>query len=254
MTITWTTFLIACPMALLAGFVDAVAGGGGLISLPGYMLAGLPVHFAIATNKVSSTMGTAVATWRYAVQGIVPWKQAGVCVAGALVGSALGAEIALLVPADRFKLLMLLILPLTALYLLKNREIAPGGAPYGYGKTVLLGTAIAFAVGVYDGFYGPGTGTFLILLLAGVGHMSVGDANGTAKVINLSTGVASMLVYGFSGKVLLPLGLTAGLFSIAGNWLGTHFFKRGGARFMRLLMLLVIAVFFVKVLMEIFGQ
>lgn len=240
-------------MALLAGFVDAVAGGGGLISLPGYMLAGLPAHFAIATNKLSSTMGTAVATWRYAVQGIVPWKQACACVAGALAGSALGARLALLVPADRFKLIMLIVLPLTALYLLKNREISAGGAPYGYAKTVLLGTVIAFFIGAYDGFYGPGTGTFLILLLAGVAHMSAEDANGTAKVINLSTGIASMTVYGFHGKVLVLLGLAAGVFSIAGNWLGTHFFKKGGARFMRVIMLLVVAIFFVKVLIELIG-
>lgn len=250
MKATYLTYLIACPMAMLAGFVDAVAGGGGLISLPGYMLAGLPVHFAIGTNKFSSAMGTAVATWRYAAAGMVPWKQAGGCVAGALAGSALGAKIALLLPADRFQLMMLVILPLTALYLMRHRDIAAEKTPYPYGKTACLALGIAFFVGIYDGFYGPGAGTFLILLLTAVAHMPLSDANGTAKVINLATGVAALTVYLTGGKVLPVLGLTAGGFSIAGNWLGTRYFRRGGARSVRPIMLLVLGVFFVKVVWE----
>lgn len=227
MKATFLTYLIACPMAMLAGFVDAVAGGGGLISLPGYMLAGLPVHFAIGTNKLSSAMGTAVATWRYAAAGMVPWKQAGGCVAGALAGSALGAKIALLLPADRFQLMMLVILPLTALYLMRHRDIAEEKTPYPYGKTACLALGIAFFVGIYDGFYGPGAGTFLILLLTAVAHMPLSDANGTAKVINLATGVAALTVYLTGGKVLPVLGLTAGGFQHRRKLAGYPLFPPG---------------------------
>lgn len=87
--------MIVCPLAFLADFVDAVAGGGGLISLPAYMIAGLPVHLAIGTNKLSSGMGTAVAAGRLAKRGSIPWKQAAFCICAALIGSFSGARIAL---------------------------------------------------------------------------------------------------------------------------------------------------------------
>ena len=102
MRLTPRTFLIVCPLLFLAGFVDSIAGGGGLISLPAYMIAGLPVHAAIGTNKLSSGMGTTVATVKLARGGHIPWKKAVFCVAAALVGSSLGAKLALLVDAEIF--------------------------------------------------------------------------------------------------------------------------------------------------------
>ena len=104
-------YLIVCPLVFLAGFVDSVAGGGGLISLPAYLLAGLPAHFAIGTNKVSSAMGTAVATFRYSRSGYIDWKMGAGCTVFALAGSALGARIALLIDDNVFKIIMLFILP-----------------------------------------------------------------------------------------------------------------------------------------------
>ncbi len=106
-------------------------------------------------------------------------------------------------------------------------------------------------IGVYDGFYGPGTGTFLILLLTGVAHMKLKEANGIAKAINLTTNISSLSVLLLYGKVILPLGLSAGLFSIAGNYIGTRFFDRGGARLVRPVILLVLVIFFIKVLTEV---
>ena len=97
MQISIVTYLIVCPLVLLAGFVDAVAGGGGLISLPAYLISGIPVHMAIGTNKLSSGMGTALTTYRYARSGYIPWAQAECCVVCALAGSAVGAELALLI-------------------------------------------------------------------------------------------------------------------------------------------------------------
>ena len=108
-------FLIVCPLVFLAGFVDAVAGGGGLISLPAYMIAGLPVHFAIGTNKLSSGMGTTLATARFAKNGYIAWKNALLCIVTALIGSSLGAKLALQLDDYYFKRLILVILPCTAL-------------------------------------------------------------------------------------------------------------------------------------------
>ncbi len=116
-------YLIVCPLLFLAGFIDAIGGGGGLISIPAYIISGVPVHNAIATNKLSSCMGTGLTTWQYWVNGYIRPKLALLCVAAALVGSPVGAEIALRIDADVFKLLMLVILPVTAFYVLKKKTL-----------------------------------------------------------------------------------------------------------------------------------
>ena len=255
MPLTAMHFLIVCPLVGIAGFVDSIAGGGGLISLPAYLISGLPVHTCIATNKLSSSMGTTVATVKYACSGYIHWRLAVFCAAASLLGAALGANIALLISDRAFRLLMLVILPLTALYVLrrkdlfsdKNRNLLP------FGRTVLLSCAIAFVLGMYDGFYGPGTGTFLILLLTRFAHMELRQANGITKVINLSSNLSSLAVYLLSGQVLFPLGLCAGAFSVLGNYLGSRCFTRRGASIARPIILLVLLVFFTRTAAEMLG-
>lgn len=251
MTLSPLLFLIVCPLTGLAGFVDAVAGGGGLISLPAYMIAGLPVHTAIGTNKLSSGMGTTLAACRLAKGGLIPWRQAGLCVLAALIGSWAGARLALLVDPEVFKRLMLVILPLTALYLLRSRPLGDGAGDLPKRTMTLRAALIALGVGVYDGFYGPGTGTFLLLLLTGFARFRLGEANGVAKSVNLTTNLTALAVYLVNGKVLVPLGLAAGVCSIAGNWIGISFFHKKGSRAVKPIMLGVLALFFVKVLWEI---
>ena len=102
-------YLIVCPLVFLTGFVDAMAGGG-LVSLPTYMLSGVPVHSAIATNKLSSGMGTAIATGTFAKNGFIPWKQSAFCVTSALIGSAIGANLTLVVADIVFKRILLAVL------------------------------------------------------------------------------------------------------------------------------------------------
>ena len=120
-------------------------------------------------------------------------------------------------------------------------------------RMILFSALIAFLIGIYDGFYGPGTGTFLLLLLTGVAHMGLKEANGITKAINLTTNLTALAVYLINGKVILLLGLVAGVFSIAGNYLGTRCFDKGGAKFVKPLMMVVLVIFFVKTLSEILG-
>ncbi len=244
-------YLIVCPLVFLGGFVDAVAGGGGLISLPAYMIAGLPVINAIGTNKLSSAMGTTLTTIRYAKDGFIPWKKAAICAVFALIGSSLGAELALLIDDGAFKIIMLVILPLTAVYVTKGKALVNEKEPYSFGKTAIIAALVALIIGAYDGFYGPGTGTFLIILLTALAHIPVTEANGTAKVINLSTNVAALAVYIINGKVIYLLGLVAGVFGILGNYFGARYFEKGGAKSMKPIMVTVLAIFFVKVLYEV---
>lgn len=247
---TFYTYLLVCPLTFLAGLVDAVAGGGGLISLPAYLIAGLPVHNAIATNKMSSSMGTTIATVRYGMSGFIPWKIALFCAVFAMVGSNIGANLALLLSDRVFKIVMLVILPLTAWYVLRGRALDGEREAFTAKKTTLIAMGIALAVGVYDGFYGPGTGTFLLLGLTALGHMPLQEANGTTKVINLTSNITALTVFLINGKVLLPLGIVAGLFNVAGNYLGARMFEKGGAKAVKPVMIVVLVIFFIRVITD----
>ena len=174
---------------------------------------------------------------------------------GLLAGAALGANIALLISESLFRMLMLIILPLTALYVLRKKDLfsSKNAKALTFWHSVALSSVIAFALGLYDGFYGPGTGTFLILLLTRFAHMDLQRANGITKVINLSSNIASLAVYLINGQVLLLLGLCAGAFSIVGNDLGSRCFTKKGAAIARPVILLVLCVFFAKTILEMLG-
>ena len=247
------TYLIVCPLIFLGGFVDAIAGGGGLISLPAYLIAGLPVHMSIGTNKISSAMGTTLTTVKFWRQGYIKARICLPCAVCALAGSACGAQLALLVDDYVFRIILLFVLPLTAVYVFRSKGLDTAGRdPRSFGATLAIACALALVIGVYDGFYGPGTGTFLLLLLTGLAHMSLNDAAGATKVINLSTNIAALVTYLANGQVLLPLGLTAGLFGIAGNYLGARSFTAKGSKIVKPLIGVVLAIFFVKVIYDTF--
>ncbi len=245
------TFLIVCPLTFLGGFVDAVAGGGGLISLPAYMIAGVPVHYAIATNKLSAGMGTSVSTYKLAKLGYIPWKKAALCIVMTVFGSSLGANLALMVDAELFKRIMLIIIPLTALYVMRNKKMDEPKEPLDNRQMLIRSALVAFLMGMYDGFYGPGAGTFMILLLTAFAHFNLGEANGVAKTINLTSNLTSLAVYLMNGKVIVLLGFFGGLFGIAGNYIGVTFFEKKGAKAVRPLMLTVLVIFFIRILTEI---
>lgn len=245
-------FLIVCPLVFLAGFVDAIAGGGGLISLPAYLIAGLPVHTAIGTNKLSSGMGTAVATWRFWQKGYIPVKEALAGILLALAGYWTGAKIALMIDDSVFRIIMLFVLPLTAIYVMCNKSMGEHVKQESLSarRTILLVAVVAFVVGVYDGFYGPGTGTFLMILLTSAAKLSLQKAAGVTKAINLTTNITALVVYFVNGKVILLLGLAAGCFSILGNYVGAQCFSKSGAKLVRPIMIFVLVIFFVKTILE----
>lgn len=230
--------------------MDAVAGGGGLISLPAYLIAGLPVHTAVGTNKLSSAMGSAAAVQQFAKRGYIPWRQSGFYIICALIGSGLGAGLALALDDELFKYIMLVILPVTAVYILRSKAFHEDPALFPSKKTLAIGMACAVGIGAYDGFYGPGSGTFLLLLLTSAAHIRMEDANGISKMISLTTNLTALIVFWNGGEVLLFLGLAAGLCSMAGSSLGTRYFAKGGARVVKPIMLAVLGIFFVRMLSE----
>lgn len=242
-------FLIVCPLTFLAGFIDAVAGGGGLVSLPAFLFAGVPVHMALGTNKLSSSMGTTIATIKYACEGYMVASLVAAGIPLALLGSALGSSAVLLVGDWIIQWIMLVILPFAAFFVLKTKDLDRFAAKeISRRRAALITAAIALVVGFYDGFYGPGTGTFLMLLLTVLGHQTVRTAAGTTKAINLSTNLAALVVFLVNGTVLLPLGLASGAFNICGNYLGARGFVRQGSALARPLMLVVIVLFAIRLI------
>ena len=241
-----------CPLAFLAGFVDAIAGGGGLISLTAYIFAGLPVHLALGTNKLSNSMGPLVATARYALRGYMVREFVLVAVPLALAGSWAGSNAALVTEDTVFRVIMLAALPFVAFFVLRTRDLdAFSRVEIPRGRALATTACIALAMGFYDGFFGPGTGTFLMLLLTALAHQDVRHAQGTTKAVNISTNLAALAVFAANGQVLLGLGLVAGAFNIVGNWLGSQSFIGKGSAIARPVMLAVIAAFFVKLLVDI---
>lgn len=243
-------FIIVCPMVFLAGFVDAIAGGGGLISLPAYLIAGVPAHMALGTNKMSSMMGTAIATGRFAKNGYIQFKKVVWFIVAALIGSSIGSNLTLLVSDKILQYLMIVILPIVAFYVMRNKKMGDdslaGTLPER--KSFLIALALALIIGIYDGFYGPGTGTFLLLVLTGAARYTMKEAAGTTKAINLSSNVAAFVTFVIHGKIIYTLGLAAAICSILGNYIGSGLVMGNGQKIVRPLILVVLAILFVKIL------
>jgi uncharacterized membrane protein YfcA len=242
-------YLIVCPLVFLAGFVDSIAGGGGLISLPAFMAAGIPPHFALGTNKLSSTLGTVISTARYAKSGFIQIKLSLLSALCAIVGSIIGAHLSLLASEQVLKAMMVVILPVVAFYVFKNKNFGDSKEePLSERKTLFISMGAALVVGCYDGFYGPGTGTFLLLLLTGLAKMNVRNASGTTKVINLSSNIAALVTFLINGKVMIPLGLAAGIFCIAGHYIGSGLVLKNGLKIVRPVVIVVLLCLFVKII------
>lgn len=253
-------FLIVCPMVFLAGFVDAIAGGGGLISLPAFMIARVDPHLALGTNKLASSMGTAISTGRYVKNGYIKGKEmisTAVCAsAAAIAGAAIGARISILVSEQIIKNMMIVVLPVVAFFALRNKNLGDvkPKEPLKPRASFLIAVLAAFLVGTYDGFYGPGTGTFLILILTGIGRMDVRKASGLTKVINLSSNLSALITCLISGTVIYPLGLAAGFFCIAGHYLGSGMVVHNGQKIVRPIILVVLGILFIKIVPDVMGS
>jgi len=249
MDLTLSMYFIVCPLVFLAGFVDAIGGGGGLISLPAYLIAGLPAHAAVGTNKLSSGLGTAVSTFRYCKNKFIDYKLAVVGVITALVGGSLGAKCALFVDDVVFKILLLILLPLIAMYVLLKKDLEPKTTEkISRTKQYIIVSIATFFIGMYDGFYGPGSGTFLILVYSGLAKMNILTAEGNAKIVNLTANLSSLAVFLLNGVVLIPLGLAAAVFSIAGHYIGAGVAMKNGSKIVRVVILSVIALLFLKII------
>ena len=250
------TLLIVCPLIFLAGFVDSIAGGGGLISLPAYIFAGLPVHTAYGTNKFAMCFGTGVSVINYSRSGRVHFPAALAGVLGALPGSWMGTQLALSLSPKVLQICLMVILPLVAVFALTGKGIAreSGLEERPLKPALVIAFFAGLVIGAYDGFFGPGTGMFLTLVLSGLAHIELVKAAGTTRVINFSSNVASLVGWLMGGKILFSLALPCMACAVAGNFLGSRLAIKRGKNLIRFLILVVAGLLFIKVIGDLLGN
>ena len=244
----WIVLLI-CVGVFLASFMDAIAGGGGIISVPTYLIAftGLPTYYALGTNKLSAGIGTIFSTARFIKNGYVNWRLFAPSIILALLGSMGGTWLQLHTPDKVLKYLLLLVLPVVAFITLRNREWPDEPGEIDFRKQAAIVWAGALVIGAYDGYYGPGTGTFLIIAFTVLGKLELRRANAHAKVINLTSNVVSLTIFISRGQAIFLLGLAAAACNMAGNYLGSTLALKKSSRVTRPVILLVLALLFLKV-------
>ena len=247
--------LIICPLVFFAGLVDSIAGGGGIISLPAYIAAGVPAHLALGTNKFASCIGTSVATFRFIKNGKLHITAALAAVSAALIASPLGALLALRVSEAFLRYVLLGLLPVLAFFILSKKGFREDGAANKHSRSTIIRLSLAagFCIGMYDGFFGPGTGTFLILIFNIIIGFDLLTASGNAKAVNLASNLAALITFLLSGAVLFRLAIPAALFGIAGNYIGAGLALKKGARIIRPLFVVVLALLMAKLLFDVFA-
>ncbi len=244
----WVVLLV-CLGVFLASFMDAIAGGGGIISVPTHLIAfgNLPVPYALGTNKVSAAIGSCFSTGRFIKNGYVDWRLFAPSIAFALVGSAIGTWLQHRTPDAVLKYLLLLVLPVVAFITLQGREWPDEPGEIDPPKRLAIVWAAAFVIGGYDGYYGPGTGTFLMIILIRAAKMDTRHAAGGVKVINLSSNIGSLVTQMASGYVYWGVGLIAAAASIAGHYIGSGLAIKNGSRIVRPTVIIVLILLTVKV-------
>lgn len=234
--------------AVGAGFIDAIAGGGGLVTVPALLAAGIPPISAIATNKLQSTFGVATACWRYAKTGLIDFRGYAGTVAVIFVMALLGA-LALQAVSNAVlgKVMPVMIVAVVAYVLLSPRMTdADSHERLSHAAYAPVGGLIGF----YDGFFGPGAGSFYSTTLVALRGMGLTRASANTKLFNFTSNFASLLLFAAGGKVLVLLGLVMAVGSIVGAWIGAHVAIRFGARVIRPLLVAISLILTGKLVWE----
>ncbi|MBD2770013.1 TSUP family transporter [Hymenobacter sp. BT664] len=243
---------LLCFFAFLAGFIDSIVGGGGLIQLPAMLLLlpGVPVPTILGTGKVSSLAGTLAALRRY-LSGPEPlpirWAVIGLTAVAAGGFAFLGARAVSLLPKEAVRPLVLGLLVVMAIYTFWRKDFGRLHAPRLSGRReVLTGLALGAAIGFYDGFFGPGTGSLLLFAFVGLFGYNFIAASASAKLVNVATNLTGLFYFATTGQVLYQVALPMAACNMLGSTLGARLAQRRGTGFVRLLFLVVVGAFILK--------
>jgi len=235
--------------AFVAGFVDSIAGGGGLITIPALLLAGAPPVYALGTNKLQGMFGAASATWSYARHGHVDLKTQALPALLAFAGSILGALTATVLPGRIFGAVLPVLLVAIAIYFLlrpglddidRARRMSPA----------LFGFTIVPLIGFYDGLFGPGTGSFFMLAFVALAGYGLLKSTAHTKLLNLASNVGGLALFAFAGTVFWKVGLVMGAAQFAGAQVGSRVAMKGGARIIKPLLVITCLALAVKLVSD----
>jgi len=230
-------YLILTLVCVCSGFIDAIAGGGGLLTVPAMLFAGIPPLNVLATNKLQSVMGTTIACSNYARAGLIEWRRNRLSVLVILIASGVGTVVVQAIDTRVLSLIVPALLIAVALYVLLSPRMSDADAHHrvdsnGYAP-------IGGAIGFYDGFFGPGTGAFFTTTLVALRGYGLTKATALTKLFNLSSNLGSVIVFILGGKMLWLLGLCMAIGSMTGGWIGSHTVMRFGAKVIRPLLVTI---------------
>lgn len=235
--------------AFVAGLVDAMVGGGGLVQLP-TLLATFPTTsppILLGTSKLAGVFGTGSAAWRYSRAVRIPWRLIGPACAIAFVASLAGAITVTHVPPDLFRPLVPVILAIVLVYTLVRKDLGAVHAPREPSRAALTaGVGAVAAIGFYDGFFGPGTGSFLMLLFIRLYGFDFVHAAASARVLNVATNASALAWFTGHGHVMWGVGLAMAAANVAGSQIGTRLALKRGAGFVRGVFVLIVGTLIVK--------
>ena len=237
--------------AVLSGFVDAIAGGGGLITVPALLFAGVPPLGALATNKLQSMFGTATAFRNFSGKGLVDWRRYKGTIATVFAGATVGVLLVQAVSGDALKLIIPALLLANACYIIVSHRMSDEDAHERVSAKAYA--PLAGGIGFYDGFFGPGTGSFLVTTLVALRGVGLTRATAQAKLFNLTSNVASVLFFALGGRMWWGLGLCMAAGAISGGWLGSHTAMKFGAKLIRPLLVLLSLALTARVLWDYFS-
>jgi uncharacterized membrane protein YfcA len=247
--LTFDTALTLFVVSLAAGLVDSIAGGGGLLALPALLWAGLPPLLALGTNKLQGSFGTLAASIGFWRQGLVDPRRMGPAIACTFVGAVGGTIAVQTLSADLLQTLVPVLLIGFALYFLFSPRVSDRDAAGRMGP-LAFALLIAPLVGAYDGFFGPGTGSFFMLAYVALLGYNLRRATAHTKVLNFTSNVASLLAFALAGNLVWSLGLVMALGQFSGAWVGSHLAVRHGSRIIRPALVLVSLLVSGKLLLQ----
>lgn len=246
--------LIVCMAAFTAGFIDAIVGGGGLVQTPVMLITfpQAPVASLLGTVKIPSFCGTAVSAWQYSKRVSLRWQLVAFIAAAAFAAALLGSYMVSVLSNALLKPVILVVLIAVALFTYGSKSLGQLHAEVPHTSALVRGTTAGLAIGFYDGFIGPGTGSFLVLVFITLIGYDFMHASAHAKLVNLATNFASILYFGTTGNVLWHLALPMAVFNMLGGWAGTRLALMRGNRFIRIFFLSVVAATILRFAWDIF--
>jgi len=248
-----TTFIFLAIACFIGSFIDAIAGGGGLITVPAYISSGLPIHIALGCNKMSGTFSTVGSSLKYITSGKVNFKALKYPIISSLIGACLGVYVLNLIDAKFLGPIVIILLLSVTIYTFTNKTMGLSSEFKGINKkNTFNGTLWAFFISFYIGFFGPGGGSFLIFAFIKIYNFDFIQASGNAKLINLIANIASLLVFIFLGKIAYLYSVPLSFFSFIGAQCGANFAILKGAKFIRPVFLIVASITTFKMIIELF--